>query len=309
MEPGGLYAGWSVLTNFSGHVCSVVPALGGDVVLNTQSDCRDRERRTTMTNPAVWSKSGGVHSTIPFREVREGVKVLVTAAEPCTINEHSLLDLGGKLHHFDSRLLLETNTVQTPHTGSDSCVCRSAINADFCRAVVPPNGREQGLRIEVKQTYGQYVSSETQCGGLMAELVGIVDYNDTSDDSPVFPSHFFAAHFSGYLSVATAGVYQFWLAADDASTLFLDEALVIDTGKCCGPKLKDAVLNLSRGEHPLVVEYFQWRPPAFMRLEWSGPDSGNTRQLVNESVLSRNPFQGCAKSSCVPSMQSASLLV
>jgi len=103
----------------------------------------------------------------------------------------------------------------------------------------------------------------------------------------MFPGHFFAARFSGYLTVATAGVYQFQLAADGASTLFFDDALVIGTGNCYGFKLKDVVLNLSRGELPPLVECFQRRPLAFMRLEWSGPFSGNTRGLVNESVVSR----------------------
>ena len=123
-----------------------------------------------------------------------------------------------------------------------------------------------------------------------ADLVGIVDYEKTRSTWPGFPrSSYFAARFSGFLNVATAGAYQFWLGSDDGSMLYLGDTLVINNDGFHSERWKDGVRNLTQGEHPIVVEFFENSGDAFLRLEWSGPDTNNTRQPVNESVLSRDP--------------------
>jgi hypothetical protein len=69
----------------------------------------------------------------------------------------------------------------------------------------------------------------------------------------------FGALITGYLSVASAGSFEFKLNADDGSMLYIDGSLVVDNGEDNGhqPRTIAGVASLSPGLHPFKIEFFE----------------------------------------------------
>jgi hypothetical protein len=69
----------------------------------------------------------------------------------------------------------------------------------------------------------------------------------------------FGALITGYLSVASAGSFEFKLDSDDGSMLYIDSSLVVDNGKDRGhpPRIVSNFASLSPGLHPFKIEFFE----------------------------------------------------
>lgn len=67
----------------------------------------------------------------------------------------------------------------------------------------------------------------------------------------------FAMRYEGRFEIADAGDYEFFLASDDGSRLYIDDQLVIDHDGIHGPSEEVANLFLPAGQHDLRVEYFE----------------------------------------------------
>ena len=67
----------------------------------------------------------------------------------------------------------------------------------------------------------------------------------------------FGAQMKGMLLVKAAGSYPFALTSDDGSRLYVDDRLVLDNGGDHGPGTVIAILKLSAGYHPFVLNYWQ----------------------------------------------------
>ena len=98
--------------SFTGFIYSVVPEIGGEVGQADTCLTRRRRRRKIIrvVNPALWNTAGGVTTTVGSRFVRNGVVVLDSAAESCSLNEQSLLEIDGFFSRFDSRIHLKSNS-------------------------------------------------------------------------------------------------------------------------------------------------------------------------------------------------------
>jgi hypothetical protein len=67
----------------------------------------------------------------------------------------------------------------------------------------------------------------------------------------------FGAQMKGTMLVKAAGSYPFALTSDDGSRLYIDDRLVLDNGGDHEPRTVLAVLKLSAGYHPFVLNYWQ----------------------------------------------------
>jgi hypothetical protein len=69
----------------------------------------------------------------------------------------------------------------------------------------------------------------------------------------------FGALITGYMSVASAGSFEFKLNSDDGSMLYIDDKLVVDNGENNGhpPRTVPGVASLSPGLHPFKIEFFE----------------------------------------------------
>ncbi len=69
----------------------------------------------------------------------------------------------------------------------------------------------------------------------------------------------FVVEWKGYLRIDAEGAYQFALASDDGSWLWIDDTLVVDHGGHHPPTLKTGRAVLTKGLHRIRVRYFQTR--------------------------------------------------
>jgi len=87
-----------------------------------------------------------------------------------------------------------------------------------------------------------------------------------------------SARWTGMLQVEKEGAYTFYLTTDDGARLRIDEELLIDFWQPRSPSASEVTVNLTAGEHPIVVEFFEAGGGAMARLEWSA--EGLERQVV-----------------------------
>ena len=95
------------------------------------------------------------------------------------------------------------------------------------------------------------------------------------------PHDNFAAVLTGFLDVKEAGQYDFWTESDDGSMLWIDKAIVVDNHGLHGPEKKTGTVSLSKGIHPILVQFFEAGGGAFLKISWKGPDTAGAEQPVD----------------------------
>ena len=71
------------------------------------------------------------------------------------------------------------------------------------------------------------------------------------------PAENYSIRWTGKVLVEQAGTYQLMANADDGVRVFLDGKLVIDDFTDHAPRMSEIELQIARGKHDVVVEYFQ----------------------------------------------------
>jgi hypothetical protein len=96
------------------------------------------------------------------------------------------------------------------------------------------------------------------------------------DEQPLVPNGEFSARFTGALRITEPGSYQFDVEADDGARLTLDGQVLgegLDPGQ---PHNFSATVDLSAGDHPIQIDYFQQGGGSALKLFWSrdgGPET------------------------------------
>ena len=92
------------------------------------------------------------------------------------------------------------------------------------------------------------------------------------DSEPKTREEHVALVFDGLLRVPKTGVYDFHLASDDGSRLYLGDSLAIDNDGLHGVIEKSAHVPLKQGWHAIRVEWFNATGDGELSLEWGGPE-------------------------------------
>jgi 4-amino-4-deoxy-L-arabinose transferase-like glycosyltransferase len=88
------------------------------------------------------------------------------------------------------------------------------------------------------------------------------------DEQPFIPNAEFSARYTGLLHVTEPGAYFFRIEADDGARLILD-GNVISEGLIAGqPNTLEATVELTAGDHPIQIDYFQQGGGTALRLFW-----------------------------------------
>jgi hypothetical protein len=100
----------------------------------------------------------------------------------------------------------------------------------------------------------------------------------------------FAAQWTGFLNIRTAGSYTFTTASDAGAMVLIDGSTVISgVGGCTRtfdvPKTSTPQ-SLTAGSHTLVVRYFENTGPGGITFSYSGPDTDGQTIIVPSSSLS-----------------------
>ena len=81
----------------------------------------------------------------------------------------------------------------------------------------------------------------------------------------------FGFRFTANLAVSQAGNYEFYTTSDDGSQLFIDGQLVVDNDGTHGSREEQGSINLSAGNHEVVVTYFEKSGGNSLFVEVDGP--------------------------------------
>ena len=92
--------------------------------------------------------------------------------------------------------------------------------------------------------------------------------------------------FTGYLKVGQTGDYQFGLASDDGSKLWINDKLVLDADGIHPADLKTGpVVKLKRGYYKIRVDYFEAHGGEGIQLKWYPPSKKPGWQSVPQNAL------------------------
>lgn len=103
----------------------------------------------------------------------------------------------------------------------------------------------------------------------------------------------FSVRWRGRIYIPTAGAYTFYLTSDDASYLFLDEAVAnpssgnatVNNGGLHVPREVSNTVSLPAGFHDILVIYGEQFVENVIRLSWASTDAGIVKQIIPASFL------------------------
>jgi len=116
----------------------------------------------------------------------------------------------------------------------------------------------------------------------LARIESKIHYLKTKDPLPgLAVSNNFGVRFTGSLIISKPGTYTLTLESDDGSTLTLDGEEVLDHDGPHGMKPKSVEVELTAGEHPMVVKYFDKGGDHGVIFSYSGPDTNGEDEVVD----------------------------
>ena len=97
---------------------------------------------------------------------------------------------------------------------------------------------------------------------------------------PGTPNNYFAATFTGFVKITTAGEYLLCLLSDDGSSLSVDGVAVVQNLNFFSYNRQCGKTHLLAGVHSVLVSYFQIAEEAGVLLTYSGPDTSNIEVVL-----------------------------
>lgn len=89
----------------------------------------------------------------------------------------------------------------------------------------------------------------------------------------------YCIRFIGKLRIDQEGEYTFATSSDDGSALYIGAAQVVDNDGVHGMEQKSGTINLTAGEHPIVVLYFQGGGGQNLEVSWKAPGAGSLQSI------------------------------
>ena len=105
------------------------------------------------------------------------------------------------------------------------------------------------------------------------------------DLSPKKQPEYFGFVYDGFVRIPQNGVYAFFIASDDGSRLYVDDALVVDNDGLHGMDERSGVTALSAGIHPIRVAFFQKTGGVGLTVSFKGP--GIEKKTIPPETLFR----------------------
>jgi mono/diheme cytochrome c family protein len=90
--------------------------------------------------------------------------------------------------------------------------------------------------------------------------------------------------YTGFIRIAVNGAYTFFTDSDDGSRLYIGDKLVVQNDGMHGAQERSGAIQLTAGEHPIMVTYFNGGGGGELKVSYQGP--GLSKQEIPASVLS-----------------------
>ncbi|MGQ1910191.1 choice-of-anchor L domain-containing protein [Marinifilum sp. RC60d5] len=98
----------------------------------------------------------------------------------------------------------------------------------------------------------------------------------------------FSIKYSGSFVVPVAGDYTFYTNSDDGVRLSIDGSYVIQNWDDHAPESDSGTVGLSKGEHTILLEYYEKGGGAVIELEWESSDAGIAKDVFSKSSILNN---------------------
>lgn len=136
---------------------------------------------------------------------------------------------------------------------------------------------------------GEYFGDETLQNRQLIRIDPVVNFN--WETPPFDPDATYSVRWTGYVNIASAGIWRFITTSDDGVRLYLDDTLIIQNWTIHAPTENYITLQLSAGWHKIKLEHFnrwsQFGIQATMKLEFEGP--GQSRIIIPQTALCLDP--------------------
>lgn len=101
--------------------------------------------------------------------------------------------------------------------------------------------------------------------------------------TPAEQEDHFALRYRSKIKVDQAGQYTFYTASDDGSALFINGQQVVDNDGTHGVLEEEGSIQLTTGEHDIVVTYFEATIGNTLNVSWQGP--GFAKENINSALI------------------------
>ncbi len=163
------------------------------------------------------------------------------------------------------------------NAGVSSDLLTSNVFSPQFPALTPPGGLVPKLYFKEVAFAG---------GGALPTFPGMIPRRRGLVDQPtgaVPPSgaNNFAYNYQGYISIATTGIWTFYLSSADASRLIIDGLVVIDNTLVQNTAEQTGDVGLDAGLHSIIVQYAHGTGATqSLDLKWQGPAANPPKQTI-----------------------------
>lgn len=157
--------------------------------------------------------------------------------------------------HYEKPFLLKDPALirAAVYDGSNlqSGVVEKQVNVYRWKNSIPVKGVKNGLSVAVYELKPSSVTDLDKVQPVKAITAPKVDL------SPLTRKENVGLRYEGYIRISQDALYQFYLASDDGSRLWIDDEMVIDHDGLHGNDEKTAAVALKKGFHKIRIEFIQ----------------------------------------------------
>ncbi len=151
-----------------------------------------------------------------------------------------------------------------------------------------PSGNIAGVSYELYTSKGVAWNQLPDFATLTSDENGVLNNISLPATIPSHINDYYALRFSSKLLINTAGDYTFFLKSINGSKLWIDDTLVIDNDGIHDVQEKRETVFLEKGEHRLVVAYFNNDSNGLLTLQYQGHLF--TKRNIPDGGLLQNPL-------------------
>ena len=119
-----------------------------------------------------------------------------------------------------------------------------------------------------------YVNFNTDVSPTLVKEINLSEFADKAS---------IALLFKGYFNAEEDGLYEFATKSDDGSLLYIGKQLVVDNGGNHAGILRDGMIALKKGWHPITVKYHQGGGGSELAVWYKTPNG--ERKVLKGSII------------------------
>lgn len=278
--------------------------------LNNQGRSRYAPSDDVATNLVVTTSNDTQAPTAP-----KNLKVVRNTTSSISLSWTASTDNNGAIHHYvvyygsQSRATGSAETSYTltglPMNTNYSITVKAVDNAGLFSAA---SNQVTGTTTVTGLWYGHSTGAWTDLDQITnwdePEFTGWVP-NFTLE--PRTQEEYFNFEFTGYLFIAEAGNYYFYLNSDDGSRLYIDGNQVVDFDGTHGRSSANegfgvrspSAVSLSAGPHDIRVIFFEYTSGQSLDVAYQGADTDNAKKKIPDAALTSGTASGSTNKSPV----------